>query len=158
MEESTIFTIATFIMMLSICLFGLFVYLVRSAKSDSAAIIMRLQRSAKKLLQMQQTNEQKFSEYKRYLKRRVATLLTPKKAPSGSHAVQTTEDLELGLPREEFRKTVPSKEVTCTLSPLLVRPAQPCHVAISLSEWEMTAFKTDKEHDEGLITEKNDPN
>ena len=155
MDDSTIIIIASFLIMLAVSLLGLFLYLIRSSRTESSMMIKRLQRSVQKLSQMNYSNERTFSELEEYLKRRTKNLLTMKKVMHGTQAVQT-DDLELGiLPEAKASQTDFEKAGTLTedlelvlefrkasqtslskvgrLPPLLVRPALSSKTHISTS-------------------------
>ena len=157
MDDSTIIIIASFLIMLAVSLLGLFLYLIRSSRTESSMMIKRLQRSVQKLSQMNYSNERTFFELEEYLKRRTKNLLTMKKVMHGTQAVQTddlelgilpeakasqtdfekagtlTEDLELGLVLEFKKASQTSLSKVGRLPPLLVRPALSSKTHISTS-------------------------
>ena len=157
MNDSTLNLIASFLIMLSVSLLGLFVYMIRSARSESTIMITRLHNCVQKLVQMNNSNERTFAELEGYLKRRMTNLLVVKKLPFGTRAMQT-EDLELGLfPEEKASQTnfgkegtpiedlelglFPEKKASQTdfgkmgkLPPLLIRPALSSHVTLPVAD------------------------
>ena len=97
MDNATIFICSSFLIILSLALLALFVHLIVSGRKESSIMILRLDRSIKKLLQMQNTTDRNFDELQMYLDRRMKNLLVLKKKLSKTIQIQTDEvDVELG--------------------------------------------------------------
>ena len=97
MENSTLIVVSSFILLLSLALLALFVYLIMSARKDSAAIIARLADSNKKLLQMQHSSDRTFGELQMFVQKKMKNVLVQKKRVSLKGMVVQTDDVIIDM-------------------------------------------------------------
>ena len=96
MEETTMLVVASFIMILAICLLGLFVHLVRAAITDRKTAITSLNAIQQKIREMEHRDDRAFKDFG-VLFWRCRSILAPKKIRSNDHGAQTDpEQKDLG--------------------------------------------------------------
>ena len=133
MEDSTLLLTAIFIMMLALCLAGLFVHIVVATRADSRRFIQHLKAATMKIQQLDNAVERTFGEFQYLLEKKMKFMFIQIRKRKFDSAIQTDEDEELGLERQDAESQTELARQN-SLPPLLVRPALSSDVVIPISE------------------------
>jgi len=133
LDKNSMLVTAIFILILTSCLFGLFVHLVMATKADSRTATTRLRTCHMMIQRLDNATERTFGEFQHHLDKSMKFMFMQTRRKRFHKWTQTDEpDMELGL-RTKDEENQTDLERKCSLPPLTARPAVSSDVVLPIS-------------------------
>ena len=138
LNKDSMFVAAIFIMIVTSCLFGLFVHLVMATRADSRTATTRLRTCHMMIQRLDNATERTFDEFQHHLDKSMKFMFMQTRRKTFHNMTQNDQpDLELGLTTQglgtQDEESQTDLERKSSLPPLMVRPAVSSDVVLPIS-------------------------